>query len=439
LLHSALVVAVAAVGSFSAPAFAACTWAGTPTLGLPEVTPLRAYSNPYRSPGRVAFDALGNAYVTDPGAGWVVVQDRWGRLVSLLTALGTPMAVAVSDAGDILVGDQTTGSVSVFDPQWTLRYQLGQGAGEFQNVTDIAVDASDGTAFVTDGGTHSIRKYDADGEFVASFGGFGDAEELFDFPSAVHVSAAGEVLVGDQNNDRVQVFDRNGQFLRCFGSRSSFFFSRKFGRISGLTTDSQGRIYVTDSFQGHVKVFDLQSVLIGTFGEFGSGPGQLRTPVGLDIDPSNRMFVASQNTGRVELLGLDTFSDPRVVIGVAYVDPPQVKRDSKRKTVKAVIELIDADVYDVDLSSLTANGVASELGSEVIGDANGNGVADITAKFAFDAFIATVPDGESTVAVAGDLINGNIFEGAASITVQGSETLQASTTAQGQRKPGGRI
>jgi hypothetical protein len=433
LPHTVFAAAVVLVGSLgvSTPALAVtCTWSGTPAVEAPQVTPLRAYRNPYRAPGRVAFDALGNSYVTDPGAGRVFVQDRYGRLVFEKKGLGTPMAVAVSGTGDILVGEQLTGSVYVFDPQWVPRYQLGQGDGEFQNPTDIAIDGSDGSVFVADGNIHSVRVYAEDGDFLRSIGSFGDGEGQFDFPSAVHVSEAGEVYVGDQNNDRVHVFDRNGQFLRCFGSSGSFFFSRKFGRISGLTTDSLGRIYVSDSFQGHVKVFDLQSVLIGTIGEFGPAPGQLRTPVGLDIDPNNRLFVASQNNGRVELFGLDTFSDPRVRAAVAYIDPPQVKRDSKRRFVTAVVELDNDDVYNVDLATLRANGVASEVGSEVIGDKDRDGVADIAAKFDFVAFLATLPDGESAVTVTGELINGDIFEGVGSIIVEGGNSKVAAASAE---------
>ncbi len=74
-----------------------------------------------------------------------------------------------------------------------------------------------------------------------------------------------------------------------------------------MTGDSQGRLYLADAYQGQVRVFDPQGVELSALGSFGELPGQLRTPSGLAIDDNNRLFVASVNTGRVEVFGLDDF------------------------------------------------------------------------------------------------------------------------------------
>lgn len=502
--------------SLAPGAVAACTWGGISTVAPPAVTALRSYPDPYSSPGRVAVDAQGNIYATNPGAGKVLVWDSVGNLIFESDNLGSPTALAVSAAGDIYVGEQYSGSVLVFDPDWNLLGKLGSGDGEFLIPNDISLDPGSGDIYVSDGLANEIRVYYATGGLRFSFGGFGTEDQQFRFPSAVHVTAAGEVLVSDQNSDKVKVFDREGNFKRCFGSRNQPSFSRKFGRISGLTTDTLGRFYVADAFHGNVQVFDSQGVKLTTIGGFGNGPGQLRTPMGLVIDPFNRLFVGSVNTGRLEFYGLDAFSDPQptitipaapsnlVATGVSRnqidltwadnsnnetgfvvyrqiggswiqidatlngdntysdsglgesttysyfvqafnsagnstssnhasattfdppppihpatveIDPSQLKRDRKKSFIKAIIEVSDSDLELIDTTSITANGIVANQRSIAFGDADRDEIPDISVKFDTQALLATLPDGDSVVLVAGTLIDGSLFEGTAQVTV----------------------
>jgi sugar lactone lactonase YvrE len=290
---------------------AQCTWGGTPSIDPPAATALRSYADPYGSPGRVATDVEGYVYATNAQAGKVLVWDPEGSLLFQHDVPGSPTAIAVSALGEVFVGEEHGGSVLIFDPDWNFQGQLGSGDGEFAIPTDISLDPASGNIYVADGFAHEVRVYYPNGAFHFSFGGFGSADSQFRFPSAVHVTAAGEVLVGDQSADKVKVFDLNGNFLRCFGTRYSSSFNRKFGRIAGLTSDELGRFYVADAFQGNVQVFDSAGVKLSTIGSFGDGPGQLRTPQGIAIDPFKRLFVGSVNTGRLVFFGLDEFSDPQ--------------------------------------------------------------------------------------------------------------------------------
>ena len=411
---------------FLAPgAVAGCSWGGASAVDAPVVTPLRSYPDPYGSPGRVAVDVLGNIYATSPRVGKVLVWDRFGALIFETDDLGSPFAIAVSSGGDIYVGDLDTGSVLVFDSEWNLRDKLGWGDGEFLNPNDIAInpDPLAGEIYVSDGGTDEIKVYSPSGEWRFSFGGSGTGDQQFNFPSAVHVTAAGEVLVGDQTNDRVKVFDLEGNFLRCFGSSGSFIFTRKFGRITGLTTDTMGRFYVADAFQGHVKVFDDQGAELATIGSFGEGPGELRTPLGLVIDPFNRLFVASANTGRLEVYGLDDFSDPTapppsaIIPVTVELHPERLKRGSNINFVEVLIEVPDSAAGMIDLASITANGVAAKQWPMVFKYNGRGGISRVGAKFDAGALMAALPDGGGVVTVTGAFTDGSFFEGTDQVTV----------------------
>jgi sugar lactone lactonase YvrE len=271
---------------------------------------LRSQPEQLRAPGRVAADSQNRIYVSDPTAGSVVVEDVYGQVIDVHAGMGVPLAVAVDGLDSVYVSEQSTGRVDLFDPQWQVIGSLGQGAGEFVRVTDVAVDPdfASGWVFVADGGADQIKVFGADHQLVRSFGSHGTGPGEFDFPSSVWVSPSGEVFVGDQSNDRVQVFDRNGVFLRCFGDDGGL--NRTFGRIQGLTGDSVGRLYLADAFQGHIRVFDPDGGELAVIGGLGDRPGEFRTPFGLVIDLNNRLFVSSVNNGRLEVFGLDDYLDP---------------------------------------------------------------------------------------------------------------------------------
>lgn len=255
-------------------------------------------------------------FITDPATGRVVERNALGQLLAVEDGFQQPLAIAVDAAGRRYLSEQTTGSVGVFDADWTLLFKLGagdgdgdgDGTGEFASPIDIALDPADGSVYVADGGNHTIEVYDSSGRWARTLGGQGSGAGQFEHPGAVHVSAAGEVWVADQNNDRIQVLDKNGTLQRCFGHQSGE--ARKFGRIQDLVEDSAGRFYAADAFHGHVKVLDGQGVELTTLAGFGEGAGELTTPSGLAMDSSQRLFVASHGNGRVEVFGIDDYSDP---------------------------------------------------------------------------------------------------------------------------------
>jgi sugar lactone lactonase YvrE len=273
----------------------------------PEVMALGSITQSLATPSRVATDAAGNLYVTDPQAGQVVVFDGFGRMVSAKPGFAGPLAIALDAQGNIYLAESERGRVTVFGPQWNPLYTLGAGDGEFTLPSHIALDSvgTNLTVYVSDSRTNLVRAYE-NGVLVRSFGGFGSGPGQFNFPAGVCVNAAGDLIVVDQNNDRVQVFDRAGGFLRAWSLRPPGVTLRS-GRTQGIALDGQGRVFVADTFQGCVKAFDENGVFLSFVGQFGRGVGQMLSPGGLVLDGTGRLFVACANTARVEIFGLDCF------------------------------------------------------------------------------------------------------------------------------------
>jgi DNA-binding beta-propeller fold protein YncE len=282
----------------------------TAPAAAPNATPLGAIAQQLHGPARVAADAAGNIYVTDPSAGRVVVFDAFGQQRAVHDGFAGPLAIAIAGDGRIYLSEEKSGSVSVFDAQWSLLYRLGAGTNEFQLPSHLAVDPlAPDTVYVSDSPANLIRVYHG-ATATGQFGGGGTGNGQFDFPAGLSVRTNGEVLVVDQNNDRVEVFT-NGMFARQFSlnpSGGGMGFGGPSGRSQALFVDNAGRAFVADTMLGTVKVFDANSgAFLGNVGDFGSAAGQLSLPVGLVMDGFNRLCVASANNARVELFGVDAF------------------------------------------------------------------------------------------------------------------------------------
>ncbi len=279
----------------------------------PVAVPLRAYREGLQAPARIATDAAGHIYISDSASGQVLVRDESGQSLPGLSGLDRPLGLAIGDSGRIYVAEEGRGCVSIYLPDGSFLAKLGQGDGEFRMPNHLALaPGPGGWVYVGDSRANVVKVFTQEGAPVMQFGSQGTANGQFDFLAGVFVSAAGEVYVADQNNARVQVFSPTGAFLRLFGKTSGMYASSIFTRIQGLTGDAQGRIYVADTVLGVIKVVNGTGKLLATLSSFGEGPGQLQAPASLAIDRNNRLFVVSLGNTRVEVFGLDTYTDPYV-------------------------------------------------------------------------------------------------------------------------------
>ncbi len=281
----------------------------------PQFRLLTPMSVGLRSPARLALNSDGNLLVSDPARGRVEVLDASGRLVESHAGLGSPLALAVDSAGGIYISDQKLGAVSVYDAGWNLVKKLGNGDHEFGLAGALALSSdSSPTVYVCDSIRNQVKAYQS-GTLAFLFGSYGTNQGQFDFPCALFLSAHSELFVLDQNNDRVQVFDPKGNYLRQFTlatyDTGGMFAPRRSGRALGLIGDASGRIYVADGFQGRVQVFDGQGAFLGSIA--GTEAVPFRTPSGMLVDRNNRLLVALANSGSVAVVGLENYLGVTVV------------------------------------------------------------------------------------------------------------------------------
>jgi DNA-binding beta-propeller fold protein YncE len=209
------------------------------------------------------------------------------------------VGVAVDQHGIVFVGDATLKRVLAFAPDGSLAMAIGRD-GEFDTPAGLTIDRTRGLLYVVDSSRHQILAYSTtDGAHVRTIGRRGSDNGQFNFPTNAAVDRQGALYVADTLNFRVQVFDANGTFVRMFGepgdSRGSF------NRPKGIAVDSEGHIYVADTAFNNFQIFDAEGRLLLDLGRGGPDAGQFLLPAGLYIDDLDRIFVADQGNSRVQV------------------------------------------------------------------------------------------------------------------------------------------
>lgn len=125
-----------------------------------------------------------------------------------------------------------------------------------------------------------------------------DAGELSP-PSGLCFSSEGHLLVADDFNHRIQVYDSQFNLLHCFGSKGKE--PGQFQYPKGIAVDGDGNIYVADSWNHRVQKFDSKGTPLLAFGTCGDGKGELNEPYDILVEPSGNLVVVERYNHRIQL------------------------------------------------------------------------------------------------------------------------------------------
>lgn len=255
-------------------------------------------------PYGVAVAPSGRVYVTDTAARRVFVFDPELKTVGFVgeegpTPLNKPVGVAVDADGRVFVADATVKRVFAFAPDGRLVIAIGHD-GEFDNPSGLAIDRANHRLYVADAGKHQVFSYSTDtGALLGLIGSRGSEPGSFNFPTNLCVDRAGHLYVADTLNFRIQIFDADGRFVRTFGELGDG--PGTLNRPKGIGVDSEGHVYVVDSSFSNFQIFDADGALLLFVGTGGQDAGQFVLPAGLYIDERDRIYVADQGNSRVQV------------------------------------------------------------------------------------------------------------------------------------------
>ncbi len=247
----------------------------------------------------VSVDSRGNIFLFNRGKHPIIRLDAQGRYVhswgegEIVSSHGLRI-----DADDnVWVTDMKGHRVLKYDRTGKLLLALGtgkpgDGEDQFNQPTDVAFGKR-GEFYVSDGyGNSRVMKFSPNGALLAVWGRRGKAPGQFNLPHSIVVDAKGRVLVGDRENNRIQVFDADGELLEIWKGFAPY----------GMALSPAGELFVADGRANKILRLDEQGKVVQRWGGTGNAPGQFQMPHMLAFDPDGNLFVAEVTGQRLQKL-----------------------------------------------------------------------------------------------------------------------------------------
>ena len=203
--------------------------------------------------------------------------DREGNLWA--TDVGGHVVVKLNRAGEVLLTLGTAGEAG----EWN----EASGSRKFNQPNDVAI-ADNGDIFVVQGhtpgpaGDARVLKFSRDGTFITSWGGKGTGPGQFQVAHGIDIDANGRVWVADRENQRVQVFEPDGTFVREI-------------KYHGLPCDVDiggAYVHMVNGFAGQVLRLDLNGRVLAAMGKPGDGPGEFGEAHMIAVNEREEIYVA---------------------------------------------------------------------------------------------------------------------------------------------------
>lgn len=260
-------------------------------------------------PYGVAVDSKGLVYTADQRVSAIFIFNTETKAVELIANgnqahFGAVSGLALDDNDRLFVTDVALRRVDVFKPG-THELDTVFGGDVLAKPASIAIDTENRFIYVVDTQNDVVDVFDADSfKLLRKIGTPGKKHTLtapgtFSLPVGVAIDKDGNVYVTDTFNNRVEIFDADGDFVSMFGKNGDG--PADFERPKGIAIDGDGHIWVADSAQDRVKVFDQAGRLLIYFGEHGEYPGRFMGVYDIAIDKNNRVFTSEMFPGRVQM------------------------------------------------------------------------------------------------------------------------------------------
>jgi DNA-binding beta-propeller fold protein YncE len=248
----------------------------------------------------VTFDARGHLLVLTRGAQPFFEFDETGKFIRAFgdglftrahglrldadgniwaTDVGAHVVYKLSPMGQVLLTLGTKGQAG----EWN----EAAGSRKLNQPNDVAI-AGNGDVFVVQGhtpgplGDARVLKFDKTGKFIKSWGGKGKGPGQFEVAHGIAIDARGLLWVTDRENQRIQIFDADGTFVR----------EHKYAGLPCSLDIGRQYIYMVNGFAGQILQLDLNGKVLAATGKAGTGPGEFGEAHFIAVSPKGELWVA---------------------------------------------------------------------------------------------------------------------------------------------------
>ncbi len=290
-------------------------------LGLVPPEDTREYRIAVKDIINTRWDMFVRSFTEQPFAGrlwrYIMYRELWLPL--------NPFDMVVYVRNDIdpdfaLTGGTATAGATGQAPaafDLTASTQAGNRNGQYRTPRNVAV-APNGDVLVLDSLNGRVQRFDKEGRFISKFGTIGKGDGQFTLsqyesgPSGLTTDEDGNVYVTDTWGFRIVKFDKNGTFVQNWGTGgqdtqgdaalSQQYPTSFYGPRSIAYDRAAGEFYITDTGNKRVVVYDKTGQFKRQFGTKGAGQGQFDEPVSVALGPDGRVYVVDLRNKRIQIL-----------------------------------------------------------------------------------------------------------------------------------------
>lgn len=256
-------------------------------------------------PTGVAVNSKGHIFIANKGRMKLLEFDAAGNFMRSLAedVLVAPHGLRIDKQDNIWVTDIETHMVLRINPNGRISLVLGQKDTSglidetrnlilFNKPADMAFGLNS-EIYIADGyGNSRVVKLDKYGNFIGTWGEKGNENGNFNNPHNVVVDNKGLVYVADRHNNRIQIFNADGDFLSSWNH---------IGTPWGLAINDSQEIFMTDGTNEKILKLNLEGEIIGAYGQ-GSGQdlGKMQTAHGIALDENDNIYITEVLNWRVQ-------------------------------------------------------------------------------------------------------------------------------------------
>ena len=247
--------------------------------------------------------------VAENGANRITILNKEGKKVKSFETEGTkegqftnPRGVAISHNGRILVIDNHRLQTLTFEGDCVKSVgssETGNGNLQFNVPTGITVHPTTGQIFIADTDNHRIQVLNKDLTYSHSFGKKGSSPEQFNNPSDVTFDNEGYLYVADRHNHCIKKFTSTGQHISTFSSEG---YNPGQIKYPSFIIIDNNLLYVSEWGNDRISIFDTNGCFIHCFGKSGSGEGEFNRPRGITVDSLGNLYVSDTHNNRLVVL-----------------------------------------------------------------------------------------------------------------------------------------
>lgn len=246
-------------------------------------------------------------YVSDTNNKRIQVFDLQGKPLFMFGEEGKkpgqfrfPYGIAGDSKGNVYVADLYNGCISIFDAKGKfIKYFAENNPEENTIMAPAGIRIIDNKVYFTDIRTSRAYVFDLQGKKLLDVGKPGYGPGQLKAPNAITADKEGNIYVVDTGNQRVQVFDKTGKFLRIINGTADGTGSSIFVNPRGIGIDSTGTIYVISNLTHYIYGFDKNGKQVFVLGGNGAEDDKFSLPNGLSIDEEGLIYITDTTNQRI--------------------------------------------------------------------------------------------------------------------------------------------